>query len=70
VAFDWKPNREDHPYTEVEVRFSPTADGRTLVELEHRRWEVLGPELGAAARQAYEPGWGFVFGECYGGAAG
>ena len=37
----WKPNSNANPPTEVEVRFTPQADG-TLVELEHRGWERLG----------------------------
>lgn len=70
VVFDWKPNDEDRPYTEVEVTFSATGDGRTRVDLEHRRWELLGAELAAEERAGYEPGWAYVFDERFGAAAG
>jgi uncharacterized protein YndB with AHSA1/START domain len=70
VAFDWKPNDRDQPSTEVEVVFTALEDGRTRVDLEHRKWELLGPELGAQERAGYEPGWAYVFGECYARAAG
>lgn len=70
VVFDWKPNDQDRPPTEVEVTFTALGDGRTRVDLEHRKWELLGPELGAKERAGYEPGWGFVFGECFARAAG
>jgi uncharacterized protein YndB with AHSA1/START domain len=72
VVFDWKPNDEDRPFTEVEVRFVPTDDGGTQVTLEHRKWELLGPELGAEARKDYasEGGWTLVFERCFGVAAG
>jgi uncharacterized protein YndB with AHSA1/START domain len=70
VVFDWKPNDEDRPSTEVEVTFSDAGDGRTRVDLEHRRWELLGPELAAEARADYEPGWAYVFDERFGAAAG
>lgn len=53
---------------ELEVRF--TADGTgTRVELEHRAWEHIGPEA-EEVRAGYDPGWDFVFGSCYGAAAG
>jgi uncharacterized protein YndB with AHSA1/START domain len=72
VVFDWKPNDEDRPFTEVEVRFVPADDGGTRVTLEHRKWELLGPELGARARGEYasEGGWTLVFERCFGAAAG
>jgi uncharacterized protein YndB with AHSA1/START domain len=70
VVFDWKPNDEDRPFTEVEVRFSDAGEGRTRVDLEHRRWELLGPELGAEGRADHEPGWAYVFDERFGTAAG
>ena len=51
----WHPSSSDRPPTEVEVRFTPTADG-TVVELEHRGWERLGPEF-AEIRGGYDAGW-------------
>ena len=42
--------------SEVEVRFAPSGAG-TLVELEHRNFEVLGPEGGASLRRDVDGGW-------------
>ncbi|HEX5631290.1 MAG TPA: SRPBCC domain-containing protein, partial [Acidimicrobiia bacterium] len=51
----WKPHPRPTPPTEVEVRF--TARGaHTLVELEHRGWERLGPEA-LEGRTGYSEGW-------------
>ena len=57
----WKPNLEAGPPTEVEVRFSSTGDGGTLVVLEHRAWERLG-DAAAARKPGYRDGWGRVLG--------
>lgn len=46
--------------TEVEVRFSPEADG-TRVDLEHRGWEGAGAKA-KQARDAYDGGWEKVLG--------
>jgi uncharacterized protein YndB with AHSA1/START domain len=70
VVIDWNPSPEDRPYTEVEVTFSPAADGSTRVDLHHRHWERLGEEAGATYRANYEPGWTYVFDERFGDAAG
>jgi uncharacterized protein YndB with AHSA1/START domain len=51
----WKPNSTPLPPTELEVRFTPE-DGGTLVELEHRGWEVLG-EIAEQTRAGYGGGW-------------
>lgn len=51
----WKPSFSDRPPTDVEVRFTQQGDG-TLVELEHRGWERLGPEF-AELHGSYETGW-------------
>lgn len=66
VSMSWNP--AGGPATEVEVRFTPADDG-TLVELEHRGWEVLG-ENAEKARTDYANGWPTVFTERYGRAAG
>lgn len=51
----WKPHGRPTPPTEVEVRFTPR--GRdTLVELEHRGWERLGPDV-EEPRAGYAEGW-------------
>jgi uncharacterized protein YndB with AHSA1/START domain len=55
VVLAWKPNTNDHPPTELEVRFTPEGAG-TLVEVEHRGWERLG-EVARDARGSYAEGW-------------
>ena len=52
--FKYDPNL----LTEVEVRFTPQADG-TLVELEHRLIERMGERSGAI-RDAFTRGWGVL----------
>ena len=42
--------------SEVEVRFVASGNG-TLVELEHRNFEVLGPEGGESMRNDVNGGW-------------
>ena len=55
VVLAWKPNDEDHPPTEVEIRF--TADGTgTRVDLEHRGWETIG-DRAEGSRGSYSAGW-------------
>ena len=51
----WHPTFSGRPPTEVEVRFTPSGDA-TLVELEHRGWERLGPEV-AELKGEYAAGW-------------
>lgn len=51
----WHPSSSERPPTEVEVRFTAGADG-TLVQLEHRGWERLGPEV-AEVYGSYGAGW-------------
>jgi uncharacterized protein YndB with AHSA1/START domain len=62
VVFDWKPNDRPTPPTELEVRFSLEGDG-TVVELEHRGWDRLGP-ASDEIRPLYagEGGWTMVLG--------
>jgi uncharacterized protein YndB with AHSA1/START domain len=55
VVLAWKPNTNERPPTELEVRFTPDGAG-TLVELEHRGWERLG-EVAEEARTSYGQGW-------------
>lgn len=69
VVLDWKPNDLDQPFTEVEVTFAPNAGGGCTVRLEHRRWELLGAELGASGRESYANGWPYVLDERFGAAA-
>jgi hypothetical protein len=51
----WHPSFSSRPPSEVEVRFSASGNG-TLVELEHRGWETLGPSI-AEIRGSYAAGW-------------
>ncbi len=59
IVVSWHPNNS--PATELEITFTP-ADPGTLVELEHRNWEVFG-ELAEEARTAYSGGWTVVIAE-------
>jgi uncharacterized protein YndB with AHSA1/START domain len=60
VVYSWKPNNHPTPPTEVDVRFIPRNDG-TLVELEHRGWELIG-DWARKVRPLYasEGGWTMV----------
>jgi uncharacterized protein YndB with AHSA1/START domain len=69
LVMAWKPNDEDRQPTEVEVVFTQQDDGATRVDLEHRKWEILG-DRASEARRSYESGWPLVFDERFGGAAG
>lgn len=57
VAFTWYPGLPLDESTDVEVRFTPSAQG-TLVELEHSGWERR--RRPAARRSSYETGWSTV----------
>lgn len=55
---NWQPG---DPLTKLSVRFVPTGDGGTRVELEHSGWEIFG--VGAAERvRGYTGGWDIVLG--------
>jgi uncharacterized protein YndB with AHSA1/START domain len=58
LVFSWHPGREASSAQEVELRFRGHGGG-ARVELEHRRWEVLGPGA-AEVRARYESGWEMV----------
>lgn len=60
IRFSWHPNPDREGATEVEVTFTPSADG-TRVRLEHRGWERLGDEA-PALRADYDGGWDYVLG--------
>ena len=51
----WKPHDRPVPPTEVEVTFTVQGSG-TLVELEHRGWELLADDV-EAPRAGYADGW-------------
>lgn len=56
LVVSWHPRKS--PATELAITFTP-ADPGTLVELEHRNWEVFG-ELAKEARSEYGNGWKLV----------
>ncbi len=62
IVFTWRPGRPASTAQEVEVVFTPTADG-TRVELTHRDWERYGPGA-KEQRDEYAPGWDYVL-SCY-----
>lgn len=60
LVISWHPGEDSsrtriHEATEVEVTFTPKADG-TRVDLVHRGWERL-KERAAEARERYRTGW-------------
>jgi hypothetical protein len=52
----WHLRRSREDATEVEIRFVPTSDTSTRVEIEHRGWERLGAE-GQTWRDRNMGGW-------------
>jgi len=55
----WQYEPDLEQASEVEVRFTPTDDGRTVVELEHRHFERHGAGAGPMrAGVSAEGGWG------------
>ncbi len=64
LAFTWHPGRGAETAQQVELRFRATETG-TLVELEHRGWEVLGDKA-TETRQGYDSGWEILFVETFG----
>lgn len=59
VVYSWNPTLEPRPDTEIEALFTADGDG-TRVDVEHRGWERLDPEL----RESYasDTGWTVVIG--------
>jgi uncharacterized protein YndB with AHSA1/START domain len=57
ISAQWKPEARVQLASEVEVRFVREADDRTRVEVEHRDFERMGAEAGAAMRGAVDGGW-------------
>src|SRR3979411_1860844 len=53
----WKPDARIAFASEVDVRFSPDAEGGTRVELEHRNFERMGAAEGETMRNAVDNGW-------------
>lgn len=44
LGYLWHLRRDRSDATDVEIRFTPSDDRRTRVEIEHRGWERLGAE--------------------------
>ena len=55
-VYSWHLKRDRADATEVEIRFVPTSDASTRVEIEHRGWERLGAE-GPTWRDRNRGGW-------------
>lgn len=61
LAMSWHPGTEPGVATQVDVRFTATADGGTLVDVVHTGWEIRGADA-ATLMSGYDPGWNFVLG--------
>jgi uncharacterized protein YndB with AHSA1/START domain len=57
ISSEWKPDPRPAYTSEVEVRFTAAASGRTRVELEHRNFERLGAAAGEKMRSEVDGGW-------------
>ena len=57
ISSEWKPDPRPAFTSEVEVRFTAEAAGRTRVELEHRNFERLGAAAGEKMRKDVDGGW-------------
>jgi hypothetical protein len=66
VAFTWHPGAAETEATRVEVTFTQSSPGSTVVRLIHSGWERR-PD-GASARKNYDSGWDPVVG-CFAEAA-
>jgi uncharacterized protein YndB with AHSA1/START domain len=60
ISSEWKPDPRPAFASEVEVRFTPEAGGRTRVELEHRNFERLGVAAGEKMRKDVDGGWPYL----------
>ena len=60
ISSEWKPDPRQEFASEVEVRFTAEAGGRTRVELEHRNFERLGVAAGEKMRKGVEGGWPYL----------
>jgi mannose-6-phosphate isomerase-like protein (cupin superfamily) len=59
LAYTWHLRQDRADTTEVEIAFTPQADGSTRVEIEHRGWERLGAPA-EERRERNRRGWGGV----------
>jgi uncharacterized protein YndB with AHSA1/START domain len=63
----WHPGRGEESAQQVEMRFTREGDG-TLVELEHRGWDMLGEDA-VKVFENYDSGWDYVLSDRYAEAA-
>ncbi|UWP88261.1 SRPBCC domain-containing protein [Aliiroseovarius crassostreae] len=63
VVFSWHPGRDPGQATRVQLRFVQLAT-QTEIELIHDGWEALGDEA-STQHAGYDPGWDYVFGQCF-----
>jgi len=57
ISSEWKPDPRPEFTSEVEVRFTAEAVGRTRVDLEHRNFERMGAAAGEKMRNGVQGGW-------------
>jgi uncharacterized protein YndB with AHSA1/START domain len=57
LGYLWHLRRDRSDATEVEIRFVPSGETATRVEIEHRGWEALGAETGREWRDRNFGGW-------------
>jgi uncharacterized protein YndB with AHSA1/START domain len=57
ISADWKPDARASVASEFEVSFHREPDGRTRVELEHRRFERMGEAGGQKMHDDVDRGW-------------
>jgi uncharacterized protein YndB with AHSA1/START domain len=57
ISGEWKPESRIAFASEVDVRFTPIAEGRTRVDLEHRDFERMPAPGGEKMRNAVDNGW-------------
>ena len=57
ISAEWKPDPRPAVSSEVEVRFTAEAGGRTRVDLEHRNFERMGAAAGGKMRKDVDGGW-------------
>lgn len=56
LAYLWHLGQDRADATEVEIRFRPTSEAMTRIEIEHKGWERLG-EAGKQRRDSNQAGW-------------
>ena len=63
INFEWKYEPDVAKSSEVEVRFTPEPDGRTRVDLEHRKFDRMGAGwIGMRTGVDSEGGWNGLLG--------